>query len=70
MFFWGLAVIFFWHFLQSGKDWAIFPGGILTTLGLVCLVDGLRLPHRLETMVFMFGLAATFAGPCCGVCRL
>jgi len=56
IFLWAAAGCFLWHFLRTGKDWAIFPTGFLVTIGLMPIVEAL---HLSPGAVLLLGVAAT-----------
>jgi len=61
VFLWGTGAVFIWHFLRSGKDWALLTGGILLTLGF--LPPSTRFPwlDRYTPGLSLLGLGASFA---------
>jgi hypothetical protein len=61
VFLWACGITFLWHFLRTGKDWAILPGGSLLSAGFIPLLERVGVSENLQVSIFLLGLAMTFA---------
>ncbi len=62
IFLWMLGFIFLWIYARDHSQWwAIIPGGIFVTIGVMVMMETMRfIHHSLIPAIFFLGFAATF----------